>query len=1109
MKKINKPIIFSKNNLNAKAGSLVLLFLVLFSTNLFAQSDQKVNLNVKGAKISKAIEVLQRQTKLNIIYNVEELNTLPAVTLNVKGETLARVLDQLLEGTKLQYSFQNNTVIIGPKGSKSDNKITQDITGKVIDDTGAPMFGVNIVVMGTNLATHTDAKGQFILRNVRENAVLTFSFIGYRSLQLTAKAKMNVKLEPSQIKINDVVVTGTGINRDAKTFTGATASYSGEQLKAISNGNLIQSLKTLDPAFIVVENNSRGSDPNGTPQIELRGKTGASGLSLKDQFGTSPNQPLFILDGFETGLQSVIDLDMNRIQSVVILKDAASTALYGAKAANGVVVIETIKPKEGKLRFSYTNDFRVEAPDLTVYNLMNSSEKLEFEKFAGRYTAQIATDQIYLDQLYNAHLTAVKQGVDTYWLNEPVRTAFTDNNSISVNGGDQTVQYGVGFNYKQQDGVMKGSGRNAWGGNMNLVYRKSKFSVTNNFTIGGTYSTNSPYGNFSTYANANPYFTKNPDARWLEQSKSPSEFSTLITNNNIGNPLYNALQGSSNTGKGLDLQNNTKVRIDILPELRLDGGFQVAKSQASNIVFTSPDNTSYEAYDFTLKGRYSDNKTEGFSYTGNTLLTFGKVLGKHSITANARAEFSHRFNSSMGTVFVGFPSGSNGNPRFAFGYDNLNKPTAAQSVYRTINSLVSANYAYDRRFLFDGSYRLDGSTSFGTNQRLTPYYAAGLGWNIYNEKFMKGISWIDNLKIHSNFGATGNQNFGSVASSSVYNYSQIYNKFGQAVILASVANPDIKAQKTYQLSTGINFGLLNNRLNGYFQFYNKNTNNLVVNVNNASATGSVNHQENLGHLKTKGFETRFAYNVIQNVKNRINWTISVTGSHTKSTYGGFGNTLSNLNATQEFQRTYIRFQDGYSPTDIWVAKSLGIDPATGREMFLTSTGDYTFDYSNANIQVAGNTDALIQGIISNMVRIKGFNISMSMRYSQGAEVFNSALFNKVENISFANLSLNQDKRALYDRWKQPGDIAQFKGISLADETEMSSRFVQQENVFSCESVSVGYNLENAKWIKSMGMNNLNFTAYTNDIFRISTVKRERGIEYPFARSVSFSLRASF
>ncbi|MCH5686845.1 TonB-dependent receptor plug domain-containing protein [Niabella sp. W65] len=205
----------------------------------------------------------------------------------------------------------------------------------------------------------------------------------------------------------------------------------------MGNLNVVQSLKTLDPSFIVLENNLQGSNPNALPTIELRGKTSLAAATLNDEFAEDPNQPLFILDGFPTTLQRITDLDINRIESVTLLKDAASTAIYGAKAANGVVVVETVKPKPGELRVSYNADFMVQMPDLSDYNLMNAAEKLEFERLAGRYTLYTNTlpeQQLALNQLYDNKLKEVQRGVNTYWMNEPLRTAVTNGHSLQVSG---------------------------------------------------------------------------------------------------------------------------------------------------------------------------------------------------------------------------------------------------------------------------------------------------------------------------------------------------------------------------------------------------------------------------------------------------------------------------------------------------------------------------------------------------------------------------------------------------------------------------------------------------------------------------------------------------
>jgi hypothetical protein len=224
-----------------------------------------------------------------------------------------------------------------------------------------------------------------------------------------------------------------------------------------------------------------------------------------------------------------------------------------------------------------------------------------------------------------------------------------------------------------------------------------------------------------------------------------------------------------------------------------------------------------------------------------------------------------------------------------------------------------------------------------------------------------------------------------------------------------------------------------------------------------------------------------------------------------------------LNKQQLDNRSLIRFRDGYSPEDLWGVYSHGIDPATGREVFLTKEGQYSFVYDPADIRKVGNSRPNIEGVFNSSITYRGFNLGIFIRYRLGGDQFNSALFSKVENISDAALAKNQDRRALYDRWKSPGDIARFKNIGISDAgnastasiTPMSSRFIQEENSITGESVNFGYEFQDTKWLKRLGLQSLRFTGYMNDIFRISTIRRERGILYPYARSVSFSINANF
>lgn len=281
------------------------------------------------------------------------------------------------------------------------------------------------------------------------------------------------------------VTINTGVTvRKKELITGAVTVFRGEELRQVSTQNAVQALKSLDPSFIVVNNNITGSNPNILPTIEVRGQTSLTANQVGSQFRDDPNQPLFILDGFPTTLQQVVDLDINRIASITLLKDAASTALYGSRSANGVVVIETNKPIPGKLQFSYVYNSSYELADLSVYNLMNAAQKLEFERLSNAYYAgdgALAATQYKWDQEYNKRLAAVQRGVDTYWLNEPIQMGITSGHSLNFGGGSDEFRFNIAGNYKTLTGTMKGSEHDTWGYNATITYRKSRLSLNNQF----------------------------------------------------------------------------------------------------------------------------------------------------------------------------------------------------------------------------------------------------------------------------------------------------------------------------------------------------------------------------------------------------------------------------------------------------------------------------------------------------------------------------------------------------------------------------------------------------------------------------------------------------
>ncbi|MEN7550228.1 SusC/RagA family TonB-linked outer membrane protein [Rapidithrix thailandica] len=1087
--------------------SLILFLVSFFSITSFGYS-QRLTLNLGEVTLLKALKVLKKEAQVDFFYSDDELDVNRKVLVKFENTDLLQIVSTLVGEQYNVKINKDNIVLISPSQKLSSPKQDITLTGHIQDENGLPLPGASIIVKGSGKGTITDINGNFKLI-VPKSASLIISFIGYKTQEVTVAGKTNltIAMQADVSELEEVVITGV-VERNKESFTGAVRTFSGTDLKQLGNQNVIQSLKSLDPSMAVLENTEFGSNPNVLPNIEVRGKTSVASASLRDEFGADPNQPLFILDGFETDLRTIVDLDMNRVASITILKDASSTALYGAKAANGVIVIETKRPEPGKMDINYTADFRVEAPDLSDYNLMNAAEKLEFERLSGKYTYYSIDPayQLELDELYFSRLKLVREGVDTYWLHEPLQTGFTNGHSLYLNGGENAIQYGIGLNYRDVSGVMKGSGRETWGGNVDLIYRKNKVKFYNKLYVSGSDADESPYGSFADFARANPYFKKRNAEGGLDRYLEYANVSGA-EHYYVPNPLYNASLKNKNNTQSFNVQNNLQAEWKPSNHIRVQGGLQLNKSVTTQETFSPPERTQYDDVDVLERGQYGNIRTEKFSYRANVTLSYARIFAeKHQFTANLRADIEENSNERLTVIAVGFPNGTNGNPAFAYNYQPNASPGTARSLYRRNNLLASVNYVYDQRFLFDATYRLDGSTAFGSNKKYFSFWAVGAGWNLHNEFELEGV---DLLKLRANIGSTGNQNFGSVSSVSVYSYDQSSNIFGQGTYLSTLANPDLEWQNTVTTSIGADIAIFNRRVSATLNAYQKKTDPLVIVLDLPSSTGVSGYSTNAGFMDVKGVEAIIRVSPIYQLEKRIIWTLGLNASSIKSEYGGFNNKLEGLNKDQEISQSLLRFKDGYSPDDIWAVKSMGIDPGTGREVFLRADGQATFEYDPSDVTVVGNTRPEVEGVISSNLTYKSFTLGVNLRFRYGGDLFNQPLYNKVENISRENVALNQDRRALYDRWQNPGDIAQFKAISLTTETPISSRFVQKENTLIGESINIGYQLTNHGWVKRLGVKALRVNVYMNDIFHESSVIAERGISYPFSRAVSLSINATF
>ena len=1072
------------------------------NASVFAQQE-KLALSSTQLTVREIFDAISSQLRYDVFYNGEQLDLNRKVKFAQQVLNLEQVLDAVANN-RFKYTLEDRTIILTPLTTpQTVNSVT--LTGQVTDQSNTPLPGVTVLVKGTKLGTSTDPEGNFKLSlPQQENTILIFSFIGMESQEVPVgdpKKPIKVILKETAENLKEVVVTGI-FTRKKESFTGSASTYTASELKTAGTQNILQSLKTLDPSFAILDNTLYGSDPNRLPNMEIRGKS--SMLGMRDELEADPNQPLFILDGFESSLSVINDMDINRIASITILKDAASTAIYGSKAANGVVVVETVKPQAGKLMVSYNGNANISMPDLSSYNLMNAKEKLAFEKLAGKYTpaSWSATSEFELQKLYNQKLAEIESGIDTYWLTEPLRVGVNQKHSLYIEGGEGSFLFGIGAGYNGISGVMEKSNREVISGNIDLIYRIKKFQFSNKFSMTNTKIKN-PIVDFSEYAAANPYYKKRDEegniGKWLENNDYTK----------AANPLWNASQNSRDEGKQLALSNYFVAEYTPLEALKVRARFGISYGNDDTEKFISRNDTRFDTYEILKKGTFNTTNTRSNQYEGELSVTFAKLIGRHRLNAVLGGNLNSNKTLTQGYSAQGFPEGDFVYPSFSNGYPEGGSPTYYENTSRSMNGYFNLGYSFDDRYLMDFSLRENGSSVFGASKRYIGTWSVGLGWNLHKERFIADhLTWIDFLKLRASIGNPGNQNFSSSKTLTTFNFQLAsMNYFGMGAVLNQLGNPDLDWQITLDKNIGIDMSLIDKRLNITADYYHKVTDPLLINISMPLSSGTSSYLTNMGKQISQGLTLSASYYIIQKLDQRFSWLVRGNLRTQKTKLDKIGNKLDELNKSGQGHNT-VRYYNGADPDDIWAVKSAGIDPSTGRELFYDKEGNYTYDFSYDNEVICGNTRPKIEGVIGTSLNYKGFSVSMNFRYQTGASVFNEALFNKVENISVSGLNKNQDKRALYERWQNPGDKVRFKDIANAASTPMSSRFIQKENVLSMESVYVGYEFYEG-WIKKIGLSNLKIQASMRDVFRASTIKSERGTLYPFARSLELGLSFNF
>lgn len=1115
---------------------LVVVCLTTFGTisPILAQEGHKadkwkndpITLRISNETMGTVLEKVAKIANATIIYNnVGLVGIDKRVTLNANNEPLHSVISKLIENQQVEVRYEEDRrIVFYPKStetSKGRGIARFPISGKVMaGDTKEPLAGATVVILdnsqvGGNKGMQTDMDGKFNLI-AKEKTSIRVSFVGFETVTIPIKGpetNMTIILNPDAMTIGEVVVTGIS-KRSESSFTGNYITVKGEELKKMNPNNLLKGLQFFDPSFKIIENQNRGSDPNARPEFLMRGeqsfsrdakKMGSMDLML-DNVSARPNTPLFVLDGFIVPISRILDLDPERVANITILKDAAATAIYGSRASNGVVVIETKVARDGALSVSYSGNFTMEMPDLTDYNMMNAKEKLQAEVTAGLYQE----NNVSAMNEYNRYLRNVLAGVNTYWLSQPLQTSFQQRHSISASGGTEVFRYSLNLSARIAPGVMKESDNNVKGVNFNMSYRKDKITVGADINLTESDGHNSPYGNFASYTRINPYYKpRGENGEYLQALDTHRGTGNART---IVNPLYNATVGIKNFTNNMNIANNLSIEYRLLKNLRLSEQLSYTKGIARAENFLPANHTSFvEVSDLTKKGSYQKSIGEMSSWSSNFGINWSIPLDKHLISLFGNWTLAEDRSNYVNLSATGYPDVHMDD--FIFGYKMDSDPRGTEALSRSMGLISQFSYSYDNKYSFDFNLSSEASSRFGAGQRLAPFWSTGVRWNAHQESWLQGR--VSNLVLRATYGITGEQNFNPYQAIEFYTFSNTmvpYKSFSNlGAVLVELNNPDLGWAKTGNFSLGLDFGFWNNRVNASLNYYNNITHNLLTQYDLAPSTGFESMTINAGELQNKGLDATLNVIVAQNIAKEFFWTISANANHNQNKIRKISDYLRKVNEEQlkSDKAPLPVFQVGNSTTTLYAVRSLGVDPITGKEVFLKRDGSKTFEWDPVDKVPVGDSSPKVSGTISSSINWKDFSCGLGLTYKYGGVVYNNTLVDKIEN---ADLSTNLDRRAIENRWTKVGDVTRFKKfVATGDQTPASTRFIMNDNELKLSTLSVGYRMRSEKFdiLRKLNVELLTLNFTTNELFRLSTIRMERGLEYPFARSYTLSMSIMF
>ncbi len=1086
-----------KNVLKMK---LTLLFLLLGFLNLMASESYsqlaKLTISLKNVTVEQVLSEIEDNSEFNFVYNRDAIDLKRKVDADYREARVNNILDDLFEMTDVKYHFIDRIIVLSTVSEAATHKAQpMNVSGKVTDSSGLPLPGVSVVIKGTTNGTVTNGNGEYSLTNIPNDATLQFSFVGMKTQEISVagKSSINVNMEEDAIGIEEVVAVGYGTMRKID-LTGSVSQVKADDLVNVSVSNPSQALQGRVAGLSVMTDNR----PGYSPTIRIRGNSSIQ----------AGNSPLIVVDGFPLVDADLSDINPNDIMSLEVLKDASSTAIYGSRGANGIILITTKEGAEGKNNLSVNSYYGFQSPT----RLIETIGRDEFISFINEAYTYNNGKPVYSDS-YPA------PDIYTDWQDE----IFEDYSSIqehsfTFNGGNKKTSYLFSGSIFSQDGLRLGAGFKRLTARNNIKHKFSDWLTVGShmqvsYSVTETRNTDTYSGwAHSIFASGWPTIpVKDEDGSWYYASQDLNLASYLTT---TWNPVADANETSDQTDK-------RRVLGDFFAEFTLAKGltfrsnFGVDLSSSKNYVYFTSEYADYGDMDGYGSQAYVNLTTK---ITEN-ILNYAKSWDKHRFTATGVYSYQDYLYEDINLSGSGFPNDITGANNMSLADAESVEYSTDKYTSKLISWTARATYAYDDKYLLTVTGRYDGSSRFGANNKWGFFPSVGMGWRIINEGFMKDDKTFSNLKLRASYGITGNQEIGNY--NSIPQISEVYYVSGDSPILGlgeSLGNSDLRWEKTTQYDIGLDIGLWN-RLDITIDYYKQNTTDLLYNVPIPTTSGYKNMLQNIGEVENQGFELTADARILDRL---VKWDINANFSTNKNKIVELYGDVEEITRSDSKDRYSYSLIVGEPVNGIWAREFLGIittqeqldaykvirsDAQLGEEMYADNDGDEQI--TNDDFVFVGTTEPDFFYGISTNLSYKNFSLYITGQGAYGIATKEADYIQAGEH----QIGIKIPTKYAYDRmWSEDNPNGSFPragaiGSEYSDATNGNMKY------FIIKNIKLSYNLKSS-WLKNMEwLNNLTIYANAQNYLNFSNFRGynpENGSSKdPLGKALIFGLNVKF